>query len=122
MGNAKLHPILRFRMGSHHLPGEEGRHPNLPWASRVCNLCNTRTLGDERQMLLECPALADLRLQFSSLMLSCSSVIRRPLFAKDQHEVCRYLIALTGCYRTDVTLPDPDAYSIRSALLAARDE
>ncbi len=93
MGNAKLHRILRFRMGSHHLPVEEGRHFNLPRASRVCNLCNTGALGDERHMLLECPALADLRLQFSSLLLSCSSVMRRLLWAKDQHEVCRYIIA-----------------------------
>ena len=30
----------------------------------------TGALGDERHMLLECPALADLRLQFSSLLLS----------------------------------------------------
>ena len=57
MGNAKLHRILRFRMGSHHLPVEEGRHFNLPRASRVCNLCNTDALGDERHMLLECPCL-----------------------------------------------------------------
>ena len=93
MGNAKLHRILRFRMGSHHLPGEEGRHFNLPRASRVCNLCNTDALGDERHMLLECPALADLRLQFSSFLLPCSGVMRRLLWAKDQHEVCRYIIA-----------------------------
>ena len=92
-GNAKLHRILRFRMGSHHLPVEEGRHFNLPRASRVCNLCNTDALGDERHMLLECPALADLRLQFSSLLLPCSGVMRRLLWAKDQHEVCRYIIA-----------------------------
>ena len=93
MGNAKLHRILRFRMGSHHLPVEEGCHFNLPRASRVCNLCNTDALGDERHMLLECPALADLRLQFSSLLLPCSGVMRRLLWAKDQHEVCRYIIA-----------------------------
>ena len=93
MGNAKLHRILRFRMGSHHLPVEEGRHFNLPRASRVCNLCNTDALGDERHMLLECPALAALRLQFSSLLLPCSGVMRRLLWAKDQHEVCRYIIA-----------------------------
>ena len=93
MGNAKLHQILRFRMGSHHLPAEEGRHFNLPWASRVCNLCSTDALGDERHMLLECPALADLRLQFSSLLLSCSCDMRWLFWAKDQHEVCRYIIA-----------------------------
>ena len=93
MGNAKLHRILRFRMGSHHLPVEEGCHFNLPRASRVCNLCNTDALGDERHMLLECPALAALRLQFSSRLLPCSGVMRRLLWAKDQHEVCRYIIA-----------------------------
>ena len=93
MGNAKLHWILTFRMGSHHLPVEEGRRFNLSRASRVCNLCNTAALGDERHMLLECPALAGLRLHFSSLLMSCSSVMRRPLWAKDQREVCRYIIA-----------------------------
>ena len=78
MGNAKLHRmlslipdrelILRVRMRSHHLPVEEGRHLNLRRASHVCN---TGALGDERHMLLKCPALADLRLQFSTLLLSC---------------------------------------------------
>ena len=68
MGNAKLHRILRFCMGSHHLPVEEGRHFNLPRAICVCNLCDTDASGDARHMLLECPALADLRLQFSSLL------------------------------------------------------
>ena len=32
------------------------------------------------------------------------------------------LSALTGCHRTDVALPNPRRYSIRSALLACRDE
>ena len=96
MGNAKLHWILRFPMRSHHLPIEEGRHLNQPRASRVCNLCNTRALGDERHMLLECPALAGLRLQFSSLLLSCPSVMKRLLWAKDQHEVCKYIITCLG--------------------------
>ena len=64
MGNAKLHRILSFRMGSHHLPIEEGRHFNQPRASRVCNLCNSAALGDERHMLLECPALAGSQVAF----------------------------------------------------------
>ena len=96
MGNAKLHRILRFRMGSHALLIEEGRHSNQPRASRVCNLCNPGALGDERHMLLECPALTGLRLQFSSLLLSCSSIMRRLLWAKDQHEISRYIIACLG--------------------------
>ena len=31
--------------------------------------------------------------QFSSLLLPCSGVMRRLLWARDQHEVCRYIIA-----------------------------
>ena len=60
MSTAKLQRILRFRMGSHLLPIEQGRHLRLPRHRRVCGLCHTGALGDERHMLLECPALADL--------------------------------------------------------------
>ena len=71
----------------------------------------TYPFGDERHMLLECPALADLRLQFSSLLLSCSSVMRRLLWAQAGQTSCwsLELLALTGCHRTDVTLPHSDA-------------
>ena len=76
MGNARLHRILRFRVGSHHLPIEECRHVNQPWASCVCHLCmQYRSIRDERRMLLKCPALTGLRLQFFSLLLSCFSFV-----------------------------------------------
>ena len=84
--------ILRFRMGSHHLPIEEGHHVHQPQASRVCNLCNTGASGDARHMLLEYPALAGLRLAFYLFLLSCSGVMSQLLRAKDQHEVCKYII------------------------------
>ena len=95
MGNAKLHWILTSRMGSQHLPVEEGHHLNQPRASCVCNLCNTGALGDERHMLLECPALADLSLQFSSLLLSCSSVIA--LMSQCPTQTLFHPISLAGC-------------------------
>ena len=68
IGIARLHRIFRFRMGSHLLPIEQGRHINLPRNRRVCRLCRTGALGDERHMLLECSALADLRQQYSTLI------------------------------------------------------
>ena len=64
MSNAKLQNILRFCMGSHLLPIEQGRHRG------VCRLCHTGALSDERHMLLECPALADLRGEFSHWLQS----------------------------------------------------
>ena len=41
MSTAKLQRILRFRIGSHLLPIEQGRHLCLPRHRRVCRLCHT---------------------------------------------------------------------------------
>ena len=65
---------LRFRMGSHLLPIERGRHLRLPRHRRVCRLYHTGALGDERHMFLKCPALADLRDEYSPLVAECSGV------------------------------------------------
>ena len=93
MSTAKLQRILRFRMGSHLLPIEQGRHLRLPRHRRVCRLCHTGALGDERHMLLECPALADLRDEYSPLVAGCSGVMARLVWARNQPMVSRYIIA-----------------------------
>ena len=54
---------------------EQGRHLRLPHHRHVCRLCHTGALGDERHMLLECPALADLRDEYSPLVAKCSDVM-----------------------------------------------
>ena len=79
-------------------------------------LCSNDSIGLEI-------VLADLRLQFSSLLLSCSSVVRRLLRAKDQHEVCRCIIAcLDRMASHSCHIAPSRRYSIRSVLLAARDQ
>ena len=93
MSTAKLQRILRFRMGSHLLTIEQGRHLRLPRHRRVCRLCHIGALGDERHMLLECPALADLRDEFSPLIAECSGVMARLVWARNQPMVSRYIIA-----------------------------
>ena len=93
MSTAKLQRILRFRMGSHLLPSEQGRHLRLPRHRRVCRLCHTGALGDGRHMLLECPALADLRDEYSPLVAECSGVMARLVWARNQPMVSRYIIA-----------------------------
>ena len=64
-----------------------------PRHRRVCRLCHTGTLGDERHMLLECPALADLRDEYSPLVAECSGVMARLVWARNQPMVSRYIIA-----------------------------
>ena len=83
MGTAILQRIFRFRMGSHMLPIEQGRHLQLPRHRRVCKLCRTGALGDERHLLLECPALADVRTEFSQLIAHCSGIMARLVWFKD---------------------------------------
>ena len=70
-----------------------GRHLRLPRHRRVCRLCHTGALGDERHMLLECPALADLRDEYSPLVAECSGVMARLVWARNQPMVSRYIIA-----------------------------
>ena len=57
-------------------------------------------LGDQRHMLLELPALADLRREFSPVVASCSGVMARLLRVKDQTMVSRSasLHALIECH------------------------
>ena len=49
--------ICKFRTCNHKLPGELGRYANLPRHTRYCNTCNTESVGDEYNFLLECLAL-----------------------------------------------------------------
>ena len=80
-------------MGSHLLPIEQGRHLHLPRHRRVCRLCHAGALGAGRHMLLECPALADLRDKFSPFVAECSGVMARIVWARNQPMVSRYIIA-----------------------------
>ena len=100
MSTAKLQRILSFRMGSHLLPIEQGRHLRLPRHRRVCRLCHTGALGDERHMLLECPALADLRHEFSPLVAECSGVMARLVWASPW-SAGTSLLALIECHADD---------------------
>ena len=59
MSTAKLQNVLRFCMGSHLLPIAQGPHLCLPCHRHVCRLCHTRVSDDEKHMLLDCFALAD---------------------------------------------------------------
>ena len=53
--------FLRFRMGCHRLPRDTGAWVGIPRLQRVCNICQHRTIGDEKHLVFECPALQDLR-------------------------------------------------------------
>jgi len=61
--------LLRFRMGCHRLPRDEGSwaRPVVPRLERICQLCASGTVGDEKHLIFECPELQCLRGQWPHL-------------------------------------------------------
>jgi hypothetical protein len=47
--------LSRFRLSSHKLMIEVGRHTNIELGQRVCPKCDTQAVEDEKHFLLECP-------------------------------------------------------------------
>ena len=72
----KLRALLQFRLGSHALPIEQGRFskPQVPRNLRRGSLCSTRSVGDERHYLFECPKFDDIRAQFAELYMRARQV------------------------------------------------
>ena len=55
-----IRAIARFRLSSHHLQIELGRHskPKLPLALRICHKCNNGDIEDRTHFLVDCPFYA----------------------------------------------------------------
>jgi hypothetical protein len=49
--------IAKIRTNSHKLHSEIGHWsiPKTPWDERVCHLCDTKKVEDEKHFLLDCP-------------------------------------------------------------------
>ncbi len=52
-----LRSFLRFRMGVHRFPKDAGSWTDVPRQHRVCQLCASGSLCDEKHAVFECSAL-----------------------------------------------------------------
>jgi hypothetical protein len=61
--------IAKIRTNSHELHTETGRWSILktPWDERVCHLCDTKKVEDEKHFLLDCPAYTQIRSNFQNI-------------------------------------------------------
>ena len=61
--------IAKRRTNSHELHSETGHWsiPKTPWDERVCHLCDTKKVGDEKHFLLDCPAYTQIISQFQNI-------------------------------------------------------
>ena len=93
---SRLQLLMQFRMGSHALPVEQGRlaGPAVPRHLRRCTLCKTRSLGDERHFVFDCPHFAHVRRQFRSLYQDADGTMQCFVWHEDQKAVCHCLTAI----------------------------
>ena len=63
--NPIVNDIIKFRLGSHHLPIETGRWLRIPRIERLCRFCGV--VGDEKHLLFNCTVINrnDLNMQCS---------------------------------------------------------
>ena len=75
--------IARFRMSSHTLAIETGRHakPNIAKEERKCRYCNLDNVKDEEHFLLKCPLYNEEHLSlFKSVVLNVSAMSQGDVF------------------------------------------
>ena len=61
--------IDKIRTNSHEFHGETGHWsiPKTSWDERVCHLCDTKKVEDEKQFLLDCPTYTHIRSHFQNI-------------------------------------------------------
>jgi hypothetical protein len=61
--------IAMIRTNSHELYSEIGRWsiPKTSWDERVCHLCDTKKVEDEKHFLLDCPTYTHIRSHFQNI-------------------------------------------------------
>ena len=84
--------FLQFRLGCHQLPIAVGRRNGIARACRLCTLCGSGALGDERHLVFECGALAELRAKYAHLFEVCGHNMRAFFAQHDYLGVFHYVI------------------------------
>jgi hypothetical protein len=61
--------IAKIRTNSHELHSVTRcwTIPKTPWHERICHVCDTMKVEDEKHFLLECPAYTQVRYQFQNI-------------------------------------------------------
>ena len=93
--------IARIRTNSHELRSEIGRWSihKTPWNDRVCHICDTKKVYDEKHFILDCPALTHIRSQFSNI---CHTSNLLDLLSQPNYSELGALISLLFDHRNKI--------------------
>ena len=88
-----LKMFTKFRISNHNLAIETGRHANknkskVDMNNRICDLCNSRDIEDERHFLLHCLKYNNIRKSFMQDIKPINPTINR----KSPDELFMYLL------------------------------
>ena len=99
--------FCRFRTSNHRLPIEVGRWTNVERQNRLCQLCQSREIGDEFHYVLQCPNFVTDRKKSN-----CKILFNRPntlklssLFNKKKPETIRKLCKLIDIINKKISSP-----------------
>ena len=86
--------FLRFRLSSHALPIEAGRHtkPHTPRSARLCTHCSDNVVGDEKHFVFECAFLQPLRLRYDYLFVPPITSMRCFFSQKHRMSVFKFIL------------------------------
>ena len=67
--NKKKMNIAKIRTNSHDLRSETEKWsiPKTPWNDRICQICDSKQVEDEKHFLLDCLTLTHIHCQFSTI-------------------------------------------------------
>ena len=86
-----MRQLVRFRVGSHHLPIEMGRHTGIPRQQRICTKCNIEAVCDEQHLVFECSAVEPLRQQYPDLFTTQTQTMSAFMWQPRQKAVASFL-------------------------------
>lgn len=100
--------MARFRTSSHQLGVETGRWQNIARQDRRCNLCDSNAVQDEMHVLMECPALDDLRELVSDRLAVRGADMHELMLSKDVDCLARFVHECMKCVDAYGVEPEVD--------------
>lgn len=85
--------VARFRLGSHYLMVEKGRHltPQIPWVARKCTRCTQGRVDDELHMLFECERFQEQRRVLTPLDILPGDLTSSSVADFADFKVCKFV-------------------------------
>ena len=105
-------------LGCHKLPIATGHRAGVVRASRLCTMCSSGALGDERHLAFECASLAVPRAKYADLLTATANAMRSFLAQRGHLRVLRVFHYVIRLHEYDERIVIATRRRMRADLLA----